>query len=110
MEETPLGKNETQKKCGICSGTHPELLTNMQSWKCSVCECVLLSKAGYMNHLKVHVNNKKQANYINPSPHSASNTSVVCNQVCEAVSVSGLNEANGSSKESHRKFRLKHPS
>ena len=34
-----------------------DLPTNKLVWKCDVCECVLLSKAGYVNHLKAHENN-----------------------------------------------------
>lgn len=53
------------------------LPTNMQSWECGECDSILLPGAGYVNHLKCHHNNQKQANYINLPHCSADNTTCV---------------------------------
>lgn len=52
-------------------------------WKCDVCECMLLSSVGYVNHLKGPHSIQKQANL----PHRpANNTSVVCIKDCNLSS------------------------
>lgn len=50
--------NECLKQSQIIS---EEALTPIcQSWKCGAGECTLMSKAGYFNHMKGHLNNQKQ--------------------------------------------------
>ena len=56
------------------------LLTNSHA-KCDVCECVLLTKTGYVNHMKANDNNTKQSSYTN-----INNTDVVCNKICKSAS------------------------
>lgn len=57
------------------------LSINMQPCKYGMCECMLLSRAGYANHLKVHHNNQEQANYGNLIHCHVNNRCVVCNKV-----------------------------
>lgn len=71
-----------QIMCDLWKGSHFDLSVNMKSWKCGVCEHILLSKAGYVNHLKGY--NKSDwhswlANYTNLPNRPADNT-WVCNK------------------------------
>lgn len=61
-------------------GTHSDLPTNMQFWKCSV-RGHAVAEAGHLNHLKGH-NNQKQTNYVNLPHYPVNNTCTVCNKVC----------------------------
>ena len=72
-----------QMKRGLRKGCHPDLPADKQSWKCGMCDRVLLSKAGYVNHLKVHENNWKTASGDNLPPHLGNTTCVFCNKICK---------------------------
>ena len=75
---------------------------NLPSWKCGVCQRVLLSKAGYVNHIKSHDNNSKQSSYTSLPARPPNNTCVICNKSCK--STSGLKRH----MAIHKK-ELKHP-
>ena len=74
-------------KRGLRKGTNPNLSDSTRTWQCNVCERVLLSKAGYANHLKSPNISQKQSDCINllPSP-STETTCVICSKVFNSVS------------------------
>ena len=60
---------------------------NVKIWKCEICGRVLLSKAGYVNHVKSHSGSQNQAAYENIiSSRPPENICAVCNKVCKSVS------------------------
>ena len=73
-------KRDTRK------GIIRELPDDKPSWKCNVCERVLLSKAGYVNHLKSHAGSNNQSSYTNLPPRPDSTTCVICRKVCKSAS------------------------
>ena len=70
-------KRDLRKRC------HPDLPADKQPWKCGMRDWVLLSKAGYVNYLKVHDNNPKTAKRDNLTPHLGNTTCVFCNKICK---------------------------
>ena len=74
-----------QLKRDLRKGSNTVLSAGTQSWKCDVCERVLLSKAGYVNHTKAHDSNIKQSSYTNLPPRPTNNTCVVCNKICKSA-------------------------
>ena len=70
-------------KRDLRKGNSDSLPADVKSWICETCGRVLLSKAGYVNHLKSHQNNP--AGFIVPAqPDSTS--CVICGKVCKSSS------------------------
>ena len=58
----------------------------VKNWKCEVCERIMLSKAGYVNHAKSHFRQQNQAAYENIlPPRPADTTCVLCSKVCKSA-------------------------
>ena len=67
-------------------GNNINLTGELKTWNCETCGRVLLSKAGYVNHLKAHTHVQTQSRYTSllpPKPDST--TCVVCNKVCKTA-------------------------
>ena len=76
-------KTERAKlKRDLRKGNTGNLPSDSACWKCETCGRVLLSKAGYVNHLKSHQRNPPTT-IIPPQPDST--TCAVCNKVCKTI-------------------------
>ena len=64
-------------------GNSANLPGNLTNWICETCERVLLSKAGYVNHLKSHQGRPLSA-IVPPQPEST--TCAICSMVCKTAS------------------------
>ena len=101
-EETALNRNAWRKSvwrgCGLLhdkrvqkaklkrelrKGNTDNLPNNIANWTCRTCGRVLLSRAGYVNHLKSH-EERPSTHTIPPRPDST--TCVVCMKVCKSES------------------------
>ena len=70
-------KRELRKGCT------QNLPSGFAGWICETCNRVLLSKAGYVNHLKSHENNPPNT-MVHPQPDRT--TCIVCKKVCKSIS------------------------
>ena len=70
-------------KRDLRKGNMENLPSDSANWKCESCGRILLSKAGYVNHLKSHQRNPP-ARVVPPQPDST--TCAVCGKVCKSTS------------------------
>ena len=70
-------KRELRRGCAY------NLLSGFARWLCEKCGRVLLSKAGYVNHLKSHENNPQNTLV---RPQFGTTTCVICSKVCKSIS------------------------
>ena len=91
-------RTENEKiKRSLRKGTATDLPSDLVVWKCDVCDRILKSKAGYVNHVKSH-DPSKRVNYNVLPPRPAENVCVLCGKVCK--SASGLKRHMAVHKES----------
>ena len=83
LESNRLGR--TRLKRELRKGWVDNIPTDSASWTCETCETcgrVLLSKSGYMNHIKAP-QNEPISTYAPPRPGDT--TCVICNKVCKST-------------------------
>ena len=73
-------------KRDVRKGKEIDLLGEMNTWRCETCSRVLLSKAGYINHIKVHEKEQKRSTYAHLPPKPQEKTCVICSKVCKSSS------------------------
>ena len=69
-------------KRDLRKGNVDNLPCDSANWTCETCSRVLLSKAGYVNHVKSHAREHVSSTI---PPHPGSTTCAVCNKVCKST-------------------------
>ena len=85
FEKERLKHAETKR--GIRKGEVIVLPAEMKTWRCKACGRTLLSKAGYVNHIKTHKrvqNHSTYAQVLPPKPQEK--TCAICNKLCKSLS------------------------
>ena len=83
FEEERIKHAKTKRD--VRKGEEIDFPAEVKTWKCEECDRVLLSKAGYVNHVKVHGKEQNQSTYAHflpPKPEE--NTCVVCGKMCKS--------------------------
>lgn len=70
------------QKNDLRKGITMNLIDSTASWKCKMCGHILLSKAGYINHLK----SQDRPTHSLLSPRPGNSACVICREACESTS------------------------